>query len=67
MKLVNFLAWAASVVAAVLIILGTIAYIIDVRVFGANTIINYFNLANTFLLVVICCLIYRRLGQVEKK
>jgi len=67
MKLINYLTWAASVVAAVLIILGTIAYIFDVRVFGANKIINYFNLANTFLLVVICCLIYRRLGQVEKK
>jgi len=67
MKLINYLAWAASVVAAVLIILGTIAYIFDVRVFGGNKIVNYFHVANTFLLVVISCLIYRRLGQVEKK
>jgi hypothetical protein len=67
MKTINFLAWAAAVVAAALMVCGTVAYIFDVRPFGADKPVNFFNVANSFLLVVICCLIYRRLNQAEVK
>ena len=67
MKVINYLAWVASVIAGALMTIGTIAYIFPVRPFGAERVVNYFNVANTFLLVVICCLIYRRLDQAKGK
>lgn len=67
MKAISYLSWAAGVIAAALIVIGVVALIFDLHPFGVNHIVNYFHIANSFLLVVICCLIYRRLGQAEGK
>ena len=67
MKVINYLTWAASVIAAAIVVIGIVALIFDLRPFGVNKAVNYFHVANTFLLVVVCCLIYRRLGQAEGK
>ena len=67
MKAISYLSWAAGVVAAAMIVMGIISLISNARPFGVNHLINYFHAANTFLLVVICCLIYKRVGQAEGK
>ncbi|MBA7536675.1 hypothetical protein ES705_28939 [subsurface metagenome] len=67
MKVLNYLSWAAAVIAAALIVLGTIAYISGFHAFGVVKAINFFHTANSFLLVVICCMLYRRAMQSEGK
>ena len=67
MKVTNYLAWAAGVIAGALIVVGILTLILQRRFFGVNNVINYFHAANTCLLVVICCLISRRLSQAEGK
>ncbi len=67
MKLINYLSWAAGVVAGALIIVGCLTLIIQRPLFGVNHVINYFHAANTSILVLISCLIYKRLDQAGGK
>ena len=67
MKAISYLSWASGVIAGALIIIGCLTLVFRIQLFGVNHVINYFHAANSFLLVAICCLIYRRLGQVEGK
>ena len=66
MKAISYLSWAAGVIAAALMIMGVIALVFNVHLFGVNHIVNYFHMANSFLLATACCLIYKRLGMVGK-
>ena len=65
MKALHLLAWVSGTVAGILIILGFIAYLSGASFFGVNHVVNYFHVANSLLLISICCLIYRK--QVAEK
>ena len=64
MKFLEYLVWGAGILAGSLIILGVVAFIFDIRPFGVNHVVNFFHVANSFLLMAICLtLILKRKGE----
>ncbi len=59
MKALKILAWISGVVGGILILLGVLALIFQYKFFGVNDMVNYFHGANSFLLLAICCLLYK--------
>jgi len=53
MKYLEYLVWILGIVAGLIILLGTIAFVFDVRFFGVNHVVNMFHVANSFLLLCI--------------
>ncbi|MBN1952630.1 MAG: hypothetical protein JW801_15620 [Bacteroidales bacterium] len=60
MKALQYVAWAAGIAAVIVMILGGLALISGSSLFGFNKVVNYFHVANSFLLLAICCLLYRK-------
>ncbi|MBL7112112.1 MAG: hypothetical protein ISS19_09240 [Bacteroidales bacterium] len=58
MKYLEYLTWILGILAGLIILLGAIAFVFDVRVFGVNHVVNYFHVANSFLLMCICISIF---------
>jgi len=54
MKYLEYLVWILGIVAGLLILLATIAFIFKLRFFGVNHVVNYFHVANSLLLMCIC-------------
>jgi hypothetical protein len=54
MKYLEYLTWILGILAGVIIILAFIALIFKVQFFGVNHVVNYFHVANSFLLMCIC-------------
>ncbi len=61
MKAFNLIAWIAGIIALIMILLGLLSLIPGVQLLGVNKVVNYFHVANSFLLVAIACLIKVRL------
>jgi len=61
MKYLEYLIWIAGILAGLLMILGIISFIFSVRFFGINHVVNYYHVANSFLLVVVCSILYMKL------
>ena len=55
MKILKGIAWSSGIIAGIILILGTIAFILSIQLFGFKQLVNYFHAANTFLLIAICC------------
>jgi hypothetical protein len=60
MKALQLIAWIAGAIAVILVLIGTAAYIFDFRLFGVNHVINYFHVANSYLLVAILSLLLKK-------
>ncbi len=63
MKYLENLVWICGVIAGLLMLLGAIDLIFEVDLVPVNHVVNYFHVANSFLLVSICCTLYLILKQ----
>ena len=54
MKNLNLFAWISGIIALVLMFLGFIDFLFSPEFLFVNHAINYFNVANSFLLLTIC-------------
>ena len=50
MKYLEYLSWILGILAGVIILLAFIALVFGVQFFGVNHVVNYFHVANSFLL-----------------
>ncbi len=60
MKALNVIAWITGSAAGLIIILAFLSLVLRLQLFGVRHVINYFHVANSLLLVAICCLVYIR-------
>jgi hypothetical protein len=54
MKNLNLFAWISGIIALVLMFLGFIDFLFNPEFLFVNHVINYFHVANSFLLLTIC-------------
>ncbi len=58
MKYLEYLTWILGTLAGLIILLGTIAFVFDIHFFGVNHVVNFFHVANSFLLMCICISVF---------
>lgn len=58
MKYLKYLIWFFGVLAGLIILMGVIDLFFEVELVRVNHVINYFHVANSFLLVCIGCTLY---------
>jgi len=58
MKYLEYLIWVAGILAGLLMIIGIIAFFFNLRIFGINHVVNYYHVANSFLLLAICLTLF---------
>ncbi len=58
MKYLEYLIWIFGILAGLLMLLGAIDFMFGANLIVVNHVVNYFHVANSFLLVCICCAIY---------
>jgi len=58
MKYLEYLVWIAGILAGALMIIGIIAFLFDVRPLRVNHVVNFFHVANSFLLMAICVTVF---------
>jgi hypothetical protein len=66
MKFFNLVAWISGVLAALIMILGTLSLFLGNNLFGVRHEANYFIAASSLLLLAILCVLARQ-GCCEKK
>lgn len=54
MKVLNWISWGTGIVAALFMLFGGINFLFDTNFLGVNHAINFFHMANSFLLLTIC-------------
>jgi hypothetical protein len=57
MKFFKLAAWASGIIAVVIIILAVISLLLKTNLFGLRHVVNYFTVANSFLLLAILCVL----------
>jgi hypothetical protein len=57
MKALNLIAWISGGIGSLLILLGSISFLIKVNFLHVNSIANIFNVANSFFLITIALFI----------
>ena len=63
-KLLHILSWTSGTVAALLMLFGCIHFFFTPAAFlGVNHAVNFFHVANSFLLLAICIQLYLRNRQ----
>jgi len=65
-KLLCYVIWISGIIGIVFILMGTLALIFKTSILGVNHYVNYFHVANSFMLVAIGSLIYKRVLSEEK-
>lgn len=55
MKYLEYLIWVFGILAGIILLLGVVDLIFAADLFPVNHVINYFHVANSLLLVCICC------------
>lgn len=65
MKTLNWLSWATGIIATASIFCGSVNFLFGTHLFGVNHAVNYFHVANSFLLLTICLLVYINLSNCE--
>ena len=63
MKYLEYLTWIFGILAGLILLLGSIDLIFDAELFKVNHAVNYFHVANSALLVCICCTLILILKQ----
>lgn len=65
-KILYGLTWASGIIAGLLILFGCIHFFFTRAAFlGVNHAVNYFHVANSFLLMAICIQLYLRNQKAE--
>lgn len=54
MKVLEYLMWAAGILAGVLIIIGAISFFSGAKILGIIHVVNYYHVASSLLLLAIC-------------
>jgi hypothetical protein len=62
-KLLPVVSWISGSIAALFILMGFIAFLFKISLFGVDHAINYIHVANSFFLLSICSLIDRRVTE----
>jgi hypothetical protein len=57
MKLPRLIAWISLSIAGILVIMGAISMLLCKNLFGITHVINYFHVANSFILIAIAVFI----------
>lgn len=57
MKTIRLIAWILAAIAGLIMILGAISLLLSKGLFGFNHVVNYFHVANSFLLAAIALFI----------
>lgn len=57
MKTLNVIGWASAGAAVLLIFLGLISILINKSILSVNHVVNYFHVANSFLLITVAAFI----------
>jgi len=60
MKALNLFAWIVGGLATVLVLLGMVGFFFKIPLLGINHAINYFHVANSLLLIAICCVLLQK-------
>jgi len=55
--------WVSSIIAAILILLGLISFLFKCNLLGLKHGVNFFHVANSFFLMAICSLIYKKISD----
>ena len=58
MKYLEYLIWVFGILAGLTMLLGVLDFLFDAQMVRVNHVVNYFHVANSFLLVVICSTLY---------
>jgi hypothetical protein len=58
MKWLNWIAWITGVAAGIIVLQAFVDLVFKINLFGVRNIYNYFHIANSLLLIAICCLVY---------
>lgn len=61
--LLSLAIWISGIVAVVVMILGLLSLLLKTAILGVNHGVNFFHMANSFLLLAICALIYKRVSE----
>jgi hypothetical protein len=67
MKIFEFFIWIFGILAGIIMILAAIAFIFEVKIFGIVHVVNMFHVANTCLLVAICCTLFLQYWEKKPK
>jgi hypothetical protein len=57
MKTIRIIAWISAAIAGIIVILGTVSLISGKGLFGLVHVVNFFHVANSFLLIAIALFI----------
>jgi hypothetical protein len=60
MKFLNWITWIAGVAAGIIVLQAFIDLLFKVNLFGVRNVYNYFHIANSLLLISICCIAYTK-------
>ncbi len=58
MKALQLIAWIAGIIGGIIMLLGIIDFFFHAQLFTVVKAVNYFNTANSFLLLAILCTLY---------
>lgn len=58
MKYLEYLIWVFGILAGLIMLLGVIDLLFEAELFRIVHVVNYFHVANSFLLVCICSTLY---------
>ncbi len=58
MKYLEYLIWIFGILAGVVLLMGVVDFLFEAELVKVVHVINYFHVANSFLLVCICCTVY---------
>ena len=58
MKYLEYLSWFFGLLAGLIMLLGVIDFFFGAELVTVNHVINYFQVATSFLLASICCILY---------
>ncbi len=69
MKALKIIAWASGIIGGIIMLLGVIDFFFQAELFKVGKAVNYFNTANSFLLLAICTTLYHHccICKEEKK
>jgi hypothetical protein len=65
MKALNWIAWISAAIAVVIILLACISLLMGKGIFGFNHAVNFFQAANSFLLLAIALFIVTQNANVK--
>ncbi|MEA1886670.1 MAG: hypothetical protein U9N72_05630 [Bacteroidota bacterium] len=58
MKALNWIAWISGGIGLVFVLMGLIQIVFQVKIVGGAEIVNYFHVANSFILITIALFVF---------